>query len=206
MATKVKITKARSPKDKKPSAKTSQKVATSTKLKGDQKSSKRPDCIIHFSEIQDPDNAHYPESDELLSIGSPFGRAFGFRRLGIHHEVLKPGRRTSWPHAEKTEEEFVFVIEGHPQAWIDGEVYDLSPGDAVGFVPGTGIAHTFINNSDVDVRLLVVGDTNRDDNKCYYPLHPKRNEEIKTKGFLWKDVLKRRLGSHDGLPDRLRKS
>ena len=87
----------------------------------------RPSFIKHFGEIQQADDSRYPGSDELLSIGSPFGKTFGFKRLGIHHELLKPGRRTSWPHAEKTEEEFVYVIEGRPQAWIDGEVYDLKP-------------------------------------------------------------------------------
>jgi uncharacterized cupin superfamily protein len=55
----------------------------------------RPAFIKHYSEIQEPDDAHYPGSDELLSIGSPFGRTFGLTRLGIHHELLPPGRRTS---------------------------------------------------------------------------------------------------------------
>jgi uncharacterized cupin superfamily protein len=163
----------------------------------------RHSCIMHFCEIQEKDNSCYPGSSEKLSVGSPFGRAFGFKRLGIHHEVLKPGRRTSWPHAEKTEEEFVFVIEGEPDVWIDGELYALSPGDGVGFIPGTGIAHTFMNNTKKQVRLLVVGDTNRKDNKCFYPLNPQRNLEIK--GFLWQDCPKRKLGDHDGMPDALRK-
>jgi hypothetical protein len=43
----------------------------------------RPDCIKHWAEIQDPDDARNPGSDELLSIGSAFGRAFGLSRLGI---------------------------------------------------------------------------------------------------------------------------
>ena len=42
----------------------------------------RPAFIKHYSEIQEPDDAHYPGSDELLSIGSPFGRVFGLTRLG----------------------------------------------------------------------------------------------------------------------------
>ncbi len=113
-----------------------------------------PVCIAHYPQIQDADDNHYPGSDELLSIGSPFGKHFGLEKLGIHHETLAKGRRTSWPHAESGEEEFVYVIEGFPQVWIDGEVYDLEPGDAVGFPSGTGIAHTFINNSEADVRLL----------------------------------------------------
>ena len=166
---------------------------------------RRPEFIKNFSEIQEPDNSCYKTSgsDELLSIGSPFGKTFGFTRLGIHHELLPAGRRSSWPHAEKTEEEFVYVIEGTPDVWIDGHLYRLRPGDGVGFVPGTGISHTFINNTEDSVRLLVVGDTNRDDNKCHYPLHPKRNKDIGE--YLWKDVPNRPLGTHDGLPDLLRK-
>ncbi|MBA2664723.1 MAG: cupin domain-containing protein [Bradymonadaceae bacterium] len=165
-------------------------------------SATRPDCILHWQEIQDADNAHYPNSDELLSIGSAFGRRFGLTRLGIHHELLPPGRRTSWPHAESGEEEFVYVIEGRPHVWLDGHLHALEPGDAVGFVAGTGLAHTFINNSDEPVRLLVVGDTNRDDNLCTYPLDRARNQEIGD--FHWDDVPARELGPHDGMPDRLR--
>ncbi len=160
----------------------------------------KPDFIKHYSEIQEPDNSHYKGSEELLSIGSPFGKTFGFQRLGIHHELLKPGRRTSWPHAEKTEEEFVYVIEGSPDVWIDGELHRLKPGDGVGFTPGTGIAHTFINNTDSNVRLLVVGDTNRQDNQCFYPMHPARNEAIGD--YCWKDIPKRTMGAHDGMPKK----
>ena len=164
----------------------------------------RPDFIKHYLEIQEPDNSCYKtsNSDELLSIGSPFGKKFGLSRLGIHHEVLPPGRRTSWPHAEKTEEEFVYVIEGNPDAWINGRLYRLKPGDGVGFPAGTGIAHTFINNTESEVRLLAIGDTNRKDNKNFFPLHRERNRTIGD--FCWTDVPTQDLGPHDGLPDRLR--
>ena len=165
---------------------------------------KRPEFIKHYSEIQDEDDAHYPDSDELLSIGSPFARAFGLSKLGIHHELLPPGRRTSWPHAESEEEEFVYVIEGRPLAWIDGHTHQLEPGDGVGFPAGTGIAHTFINDTQQDVRLLVVGEASRDSNRCVYPLHPDRNREIGH--WLWDDAPERELGPHDGLPSARRNS
>ncbi|AMC35974.1 cupin domain-containing protein [Janthinobacterium sp. B9-8] len=164
----------------------------------------RPPFIKHWQEIQAEDNACYPNSLEKLSIGSPFGRTFGLTRLGIHHELLTPGRRTSWPHSEKTEEEFVYVIEGNPDCWLDGVLHRLEAGDAVGFIPGTGIAHVFINNTDSDVRLLVVGDTNRADNKVDYPLDAKKN--IAIGDFHWHDAPKHELGNHDGLPDQLRES
>lgn len=163
---------------------------------------KRHEAIKHYSEIQTPDTATYPGSDELLCVDSSFSKAFGFDKIGVRHQILKPGRRSSWPHAEKTEEEFVFVIEGTPDVWIDGNLYRLKPGDGVGFPRGTGITHTFINNTEQDVRIFVVGERDRPDGKCYYPLHPKRNQEIGD--YLWTDVPKRPLGTHDGMPDLLR--
>ncbi|AMP00958.1 cupin domain protein [Collimonas arenae] len=126
----------------------------------------RPACIKNWQEIRGADDSSYPDSAELMSIGSPFGRTFGLTRIGIHHELLKPGRRTSWPHAEKTEEEFAYVIEGTPDVWLDGYLHRLAPGDAVGFPAGTGIAHTFINNTDSDVRMLVVGECFRATTRC----------------------------------------
>ena len=166
------------------------------------KAKPRPEFIKHYTEIQQPDNSHYPGSDELLSIGSPFAREFGLTRLGIHHELLKPGRRTSYPHAEGTEEEFVYVIEGNPDAWIDGELHRLAPGDGVGFPAGTGICHTFINNTDSDVRLLVVGEATRTDNLIYYPLNP---EQKPGRQDWWHDVPRRPMGPHDGLADAKRR-
>lgn len=63
--------------------------------------SERPPIIAHWRDIQQPDDAAYPGSMELLSIGSNFGKAFGLKKVGFNHEVLPPGRRTSWPHAER---------------------------------------------------------------------------------------------------------
>jgi uncharacterized cupin superfamily protein/catechol 2,3-dioxygenase-like lactoylglutathione lyase family enzyme len=156
----------------------------------------RPDCIRHYSEIQDPDNSHYPDSDELLSIGSPFARRFGLTRLGIHHLLLPAGRRTSFPHAESAEEEFVYVIEGYPDVWLDGALHPLVPGDAVGFPAGTGQSHSFLNNSDRDVRLLVVGEPAKAENRILYPLNP---EHQATRTDAWIDPPARAMGPHDGM-------
>jgi len=155
--------------------------------------------VVHWSDIIDADDAHYPGSDELLSIGSPLGRATGLTRIGIHHEVVPPGRRTSWPHAEADEEEFVFVLSGSPDVWLDGTLYRLRPGDGVGFPSGTGIAHTFINNTASDVRLLVLGESNVPGARIHYPLHPARNASPHVRH--WDDVPARDRGTHDGLAD-----
>ena len=157
--------------------------------------SERPSFIRHWRDLEGADDRHYTGSDELLAIGAPVGQLLGLTRIGIHHERLLPGRRTSYPHAESAEEEFAFVLEGHPDVWIDGTLHRLAPGDSVAFPAGTGICHTFLNNTDVDVRLLVVGEKPKAENRIHYPMNP---EHEKTRKDAWTDVTPRVLGGHDG--------
>jgi uncharacterized cupin superfamily protein len=161
----------------------------------------RPPFIAHWREIERPDDKHYDGDDELMSIGAPFGSAFGLTKLGIHHERLPPGRRTSFPHAESAEEEFVYVIAGAPDVWLDGHLHRLKPGDAVGFPAGTGIAHSFLNNTEAEVHLLVVGERSKAENRIVYPLNPDRKA---LREDWWDDYPRRTLGPHDGLPDQVR--
>lgn len=161
----------------------------------------RPSFVAHWSKIEQPDDKHYENDDELMSIGSPFGKFFGLTKLGVHHERLPPGRRTSFPHAESAEEEFVYVIDGEPDVWLDGQLHRLKPGDGVGFPAGTGIAHTFLNNTPAEVRLLVVGESSKPENRIAYPLNLDRKA---LREDWWHDHPRHPLGPHDGLPDRVR--
>ena len=160
----------------------------------------RPVSIVHWSKIEQADDSHYDGDDELMSIGTRLGRHFGLTRLGINHERLLPGRRTSYPHAESAEEEFVYVIAGTPDVWLDGVLHRLRPGDAVGFPAGTGICHSFLNNTAGEVRLLVVGETRKPENRVFYP----RNREQATRPDWWSDPPTRPMSDHDGLTDRVR--
>lgn len=162
----------------------------------------RPPYITHYRAIQNADTQTYAGSDERLGINANFGRKLGLTHLpGIHHVTLPPGRRTSRPHAESHEDEFVYVIAGAPEVWIDGELYPLQPGEGIAFPAGTGIAHTFINNTNVDVQMLIVGEYRPQENKIFYP----RNLEMQaTRNDWWSDAPRPSLGPHDGLPDAVR--
>ena len=104
--------------------------------------SDRPECIAHWAEIEAAEPRCYRGDDEAMELDAAFSPRFGLTRLGLHHVRLLPGHRTSYPHAESAEEEFVYVIEGTPDVWLDGVLHRLGPGDAVGFPAGTGLCHT----------------------------------------------------------------
>lgn len=143
-------------------------------------------------------NAEYDKYlGRFININIDIGRNVGFQRLAVHHLILKPGTRSSVPHAESLEEEFVFVLKGTPDLWLNGFVHPLQPGHAVGFQAGTGIAHTLINNTLEDVHLLVAGEKTKKENRFIYPINP----ELKTEDIAWwKDWPQQQLGSHSGLP------
>jgi uncharacterized cupin superfamily protein len=157
--------------------------------------SQRPDFIAHWRALEDAEPHRYRNNDEPMGFDAPIGEKLGLTRIGIHHVRVPPGRRISYPHAESAEEEFVFVVEGRPDAWIDGELFALEPGDSVAFPAGTGICHTFLNNTAEEVRLLVVGEKPKDENRIRYPLNEAHE---KTRPDRWIDPPKRVFGPHDG--------
>ncbi|HMS96768.1 MAG TPA: cupin domain-containing protein [Tabrizicola sp.] len=157
----------------------------------------RPAEIVRWEALEGPEWS-YRDRTEQMGRDADFGRHFNFGNLGIHHVRLAPGRRSSLPHAESAEDEFVFVLEGTPDVWLDGQLHRLSAGDAVGFKAGTGLAHSFLNNTDRDVRLIVVGDRPKRKNRIVYPVDPDRRA---VRRDWWDDAPARPLGPHDGKPD-----
>ena len=164
---------------------------------------KKPPFIIAAASC--PETRHqYPNSDEYNGYQRSIGKAAGLLKIGVNLMRLPPGERSSWPHAEEKEEEFVYVLEGEVDAWIDGFLHAMRPGDFAAFPAGTGICHCFINNSEHEVLLLVGGEAARRDSRIYYPLNPQRRNDMPWSEW-WEDVPKHRLGPHDGMPDALRR-
>ncbi len=159
----------------------------------------RPPFIVSTADVPEKDSA-YPDSDERLAFGRPIGRAAGLARIGLHVVRVPPGRRTSFPHAESTEEELVYVLEGEIDAWIDGAIHRMVKGDLAAFPAGTGICHTFLNDGERDAVLLVGGER-RADNRIYYPVNPERKAQVPP-GEWWDDIPLAPQGPHDGRPRR----
>lgn len=162
----------------------------------------RPPFIVATADV--PEKSHqYPNSDEPMAASRSIGRAAGLKSIGLHVQRVQPGQRISWPHAESTEEEFVYVLDGEIDAWIDGELHRMKAFDLAAFPAGTGICHTFLNNGTREATLLVGGEANKNDNQIFYPQHPHRRGDMPWSHW-WDDIPARPRGRHDGKPDALR--
>jgi uncharacterized cupin superfamily protein len=160
----------------------------------------RPPFILSAADVPET-QSRYPNSEEELAPKRALGRAAGLLRLGIHLVRVPPGARTSYPHAEAGEEEFVYVVEGEVDAWIDGELHRMKAGDFAAFPVGTGICHTFLNDGDRDALLLAGGEADKRDSRIFYPRNPERQGDLPWSCW-WDDVPRRPQGPHDGKPRR----
>jgi uncharacterized cupin superfamily protein/RimJ/RimL family protein N-acetyltransferase len=159
--------------------------------------------VGHYSKYQETSNSLAISQNFVRVVDSDIGRNVGFNRIAVHQIVLPPGCRTSSPHAESHEEEFVFVLKGQPHLWLNGYIHDLKEGFAVGFPAGTGVAHTFINNTNSDIHLLVAGEKTKKENRCSFPINPELRE---SSDIWWENPPKQECGPHNGLPGAIKDS
>jgi uncharacterized cupin superfamily protein len=101
------------------------------------------------------------------------GDHFGLTNFGVNLTHLAPGAVSALAHSHSRQEEFIFVLAGHPTLVLDQKEFVLHPGDCYGFVAGTSIAHQLINRSDQAVTYLEIGDRPIDD-QVEYP-----NDDLK---------------------------
>ena len=95
------------------------------------------------------------------------GDAFGLRNFGVNLTTLAPGAASALRHAHRTQDEFVYILEGEPTLVTDAGDTPLKPGMCAGFPAGTGDAHCVVNRTDKVVVYLEVGDRTPGDAVVY---------------------------------------
>ncbi len=89
------------------------------------------------------------------------GDAAGLTQFGVNLVTLPPGTWSSQRHWHAVEDEFVYLLAGELTLVDDAGEHPMRAGDCAGFRGGDRNGHHFINRSDADALLLVVG--GRDD-------------------------------------------
>ncbi|HQX58301.1 MAG TPA: cupin domain-containing protein [Burkholderiaceae bacterium] len=112
----------------------------------------------------------YPEPFASQMAGrkkQQLGEVFGLSNFGVNLARLAPGAISSLRHAHTRQDEFVYILEGHPTLHTDEGPTRLAPGMCAGFKAGTGNGHHLVNETGAVVVYLEIGDRTTDDSASY---------------------------------------
>lgn len=114
--------------------------------------------------------SNYPEPFASRMAGRqkrPLGDLFGLTNFGVNLTHLAPGAVSALRHAHSRQDEFVYILQGHPTLHTDEGRTPLAPGDCAGFAAGSGNGHCLVNETLQEVVYLEVGDRTAGDEANY---------------------------------------
>ena len=114
--------------------------------------------------------SNYPEPFASQMAGRekrPLGNVFGLSNFGVNLTRLAPGAVSSMRHSHSRQDEFIYILSGHPSLVTDDGETSLSPGMCAGFKAGTGNGHHLVNRTAEDVAYLEIGDRSAGDSGHY---------------------------------------
>lgn len=114
--------------------------------------------------------SNYPEPFASRMAGRTkraLGAVFGLTHFGVNLTEMAPGAVSALRHAHSTQDEFVYILQGHPVLRTDAGDTPLSPGLCAGFRGGSGDAHQLLNPTDEPVVYLEIGDRSPGDDVTY---------------------------------------
>ena len=114
--------------------------------------------------------SNYPEPFASRMAGRekrPLGDVFGLSNFGVNLTTLLPGAVSALRHAHSRQDEFIYILCGHPVLITDEGETQLAPGMCSGIKAGTGNGQQLLNRSSEDVIYLEVGDHSAGDSAVY---------------------------------------
>lgn len=85
------------------------------------------------------------------------GDAGGLTQFGANIVILEPNAKSSLRHWHLNEDEFVMITQGDVTLIDDAGETKMTVGDCAAFPAGEENGHHFVNQSNTEVRFLVIG-------------------------------------------------
>ena len=129
-----------------------------------------PTAIVALEATPRTKPSNYPEPFASRMAGRekrPLGDIFGLSNFGVNLTRLIPGAGSALRHAHSKQDEFVYILAGHPVLITDQGETPLAPGMCAAFKAGTGNGHQLVNPTSEDVLYLEVGDRTAGDSVTY---------------------------------------
>lgn len=119
---------------------------------------KNSKLIIKASEIETMSGekkVHFLNPN-AVKISKSLGDVVGLKNIGVHMLYVEPGKETTEYHKHYYEEECIYILSGSGELVIEGDSFQFTDGDFVGFPTDTA-AHSLLNNGTETLICLVMG-------------------------------------------------
>ncbi len=83
--------------------------------------------LVHWDDIEPKRRAFGHLASTMTDLGSPAGTI----GVGVTRFQVDPGKWSTPAHVELIEEEIFYVLAGSGFAWMDGETFEIGPGDCM---------------------------------------------------------------------------
>jgi uncharacterized cupin superfamily protein len=129
--------------------------------------------ILRSSEIRQREQSFsHPWNPKSQLIGVQLSRALGLKRTGVNIARIPPGKESFVYHSHHHEEEWLYILSGRGVGEIDGEEFEVGPGDFMAF-PAPSVPHHLKNPFDQELVYLMGGE-NREFDIADFPRLGKR--------------------------------
>jgi len=99
----------------------------------------------------------HPWNPKSEITGTHLSGLAGLRRTGVSLVRLASGKESFAYHLHHREEEWIYILSGRGLAKVDGEEYEMNPGDFIAF-PAPSVPHLMVNSNEEDLVYLMGGE------------------------------------------------
>jgi uncharacterized cupin superfamily protein len=99
----------------------------------------------------------HPWNPRSEITGTHLSALAGLERTGVSLVRLSTGKESFAYHLHHREEEWIYVLSGRGLAKVDGEEYEMHPGDFIAF-PTPSVPHLMVNPGKEDLVYLMGGE------------------------------------------------
>jgi uncharacterized cupin superfamily protein len=94
------------------------------------------------------------KTNEYYSFSELVSKLLGSKQLFIHHNILKPGSRSSEPHRHTLIEEVVYIVKGNATVVEDQKEITINEGAFILFDPKEKGIHYLANRTNQNIETL----------------------------------------------------
>jgi uncharacterized cupin superfamily protein len=141
--------------------------------------------IVRKAAIQEGEGTFsHPWNPASQITGTRMSELGGLKRTGVSVARVAPGKESFAYHSHHTEEEWIYILSGRATALIDGQEYELGPGDFVAF-PTPSVAHNIANRSNEELVYLMGGE-NHPNEVADFPALDRRMVKLNGKATIYR--------------------